>query len=345
MNRGQRRENLKKNKPLVYNKVIKFDEKIARGESIGIIQLQYDYRCNFRCQHCSIEPMQRGQGDRAKLTPELVRDIYKQADDLGLARTTISGGEPLCFSDLSDLVKAINPEKFYINIDSNGWLMTKGYAQHLKLIGIDRVQLSLDSLNESEHDDFRRSKGSWLRAMKAVDYVLEAGLDIFMQTVVTKTRLYKDEFIKYLEFFNSKGVSVFVSFAKPVGAYEGQFGELMDKDDLEYMNALENKYDVFTHLTKAYGLDLGCPAGKNIFSITQFGDVLACPYFYCSMGNVLKEPLKDIVDRMNRLKVFKKDTCLLAEDKEFIDKYLVKKIYGHGLPVPYKDVFTMEDFN
>ena len=49
-----KREKLKHEKPEAYAKVIKFKEKIERGESITILQFQFDYRCNFRCSHCSV---------------------------------------------------------------------------------------------------------------------------------------------------------------------------------------------------------------------------------------------------------------------------------------------------
>jgi len=38
------------------------------------------------------------------------------------------------------------------------------------------------------------------------------------------------------------------------------------------------------------------------------------------------------------------DTCLIAEDREFINGYVVKKIYGKPLPVPYYEVFISEYF-
>ena len=41
------RERLRKSKPLVYDKVIKYEERYAKGESIAVIQMQYDYLCNF----------------------------------------------------------------------------------------------------------------------------------------------------------------------------------------------------------------------------------------------------------------------------------------------------------
>ncbi len=338
-----KREKLKNSKPLVYEKVMKFKEKWERGESIAIIQLQYNYTCNFRCQHCSIRRFQE-KTDKSQLTIADVCDLYVQADKLGLARTTITGGEPLVFKDLEDLVLAINPQKFYINCDSNGWLLDEEKALCLKKLGVDRIQLSIDSLNAEEHDTFRGVKGAHYRAMRAVSTSLSVGLDIFIQTVVTKQRLYSKEFIGFLEYFNNMEIGVFVTYAKPVGAWEGNFDGLVDKEDMGYMKKLEEKYNVFTHLTDAYGLSFGCPAGRNIFSITQYGDVLICPYFHCSMGSIFEEPLKTILDRCLKLRPFQKNTCLLAEDRDFIDKYLIDKIYGKNVPVPWKEVFSEEDF-
>jgi len=333
------RNKLKEEKPLVYEKIIK--NKIA-----PIIQLQYNYICNFKCQHCSIDKVKQKK-DRRSLVPDDIKNIFEQADKLDMARVTITGGEPLAFKDLDQVVEAINPQKFYINCDSNGWLINEESAKHLKDIGIDRIQLSLDSLNKEEHDSFRQAKGSADRVLKAVDTIQNSGLGLFMQTVVTKNRLYSIEFINYLNYFNRRGVGVFVTFAKPVGAWEGCFNDLIDRKDLEYLEELEKNYNVFSHLTPAYGVneERNCVAGRNIFSITQYGDVLPCPYFYCSMGNLFEESLETIHNRCLKIKAFNKDTCLLAEDKEFIDKYLVKKIYGKDLPVNYTNVFTEDDFN
>jgi SAM-dependent methyltransferase len=44
----EKRNQLKSYKPLVYDKVVKFDEKLKNNESIAIIQLQYNYICNFK---------------------------------------------------------------------------------------------------------------------------------------------------------------------------------------------------------------------------------------------------------------------------------------------------------
>ena len=338
------RNKLKEDKPLVHAKIMKYEEKMKRGESIAIIQFQYNYTCNFTCEHCSIKKFQ-GQEDKRSFTIPDVEELFRQADELGLARVTITGGEPLVFKDFDELVAAIDPQKFYINCDTNGWLLDETRAKHLKSVGVDRIQLSIDSLNAEEHDAFRQAKGSFDRAIKAIDAAEAAGLAIFVQTVVTKQRLHSEEFLEFVKYFNGRGIGVFVTYAKPVGAWEGNFDSMVDRNDMEHMKELEKTHNVFTHLTPAYGLDMGCIAVKGMFSVTQYGDVLPCPYIHTSLGNVFEEPLKDILKKGMDIKYFGEhmDTCMIAEDREFVDKYVVNRIYGKPLPVPCSEVFTEED--
>jgi MoaA/NifB/PqqE/SkfB family radical SAM enzyme len=340
----EKRSNLKEKKPRVYEKVSRFNEKVERGESIAIIQFQYDYTCNFKCEHCSVKGFQGKRGERYFKIDD-VKELSRQADEMGLANIVITGGEPLVFPDLDELVKAINPQKFYTVLDTNGWFLDYDKAKHLKSIGIDKIQLSLDSLvaNGSENFHGKGKSDDW--ALRALDASLKAGLNTMVQTVVTKQRVRSQEFIDFIEFLNGKGVGVFVTYAKPVGAWEGNFDVLVDRQDMDYVRELEKKYNVFTHLTPSYGLDLGCIAVKRMVSITKYGDVMPCPYIHVSLGNFFEEPLKKIIERGLNIKHFGKyvDTCLIAEDRNFIKKYVAGRIYGKPLPVPYNEVFYKED--
>ncbi|GAG76240.1 unnamed protein product, partial [marine sediment metagenome] len=152
---------------------------------------------------------------------EDVANIAKQANELGLARWVFTGGEPLISPKLAPFVQAIDPTKWYISCDSNGWLLNQDRAIMLKMLGIDRIQLSIDSLEARWHDEFRRRIGSHSRCMKAIDATLQAGLDLFIQTVVTKQRLHSTEFKKFLDYFTNRDIDIFVSFTKPVGNFEG----------------------------------------------------------------------------------------------------------------------------
>lgn len=336
---SEKRNRLKIEKPRIYEKVMKFDEKFRKGESIAIIQLHYNYICNFNCQHCSISSFRHKKNAKA-LTVADVWELSRQADEMGLAHIDITGGEPLLFPDLDQLVEAINPAKFYIQVDTNGWLMTDEKAKHLKSIGVDKIQLSLDSLSAKEHDAFRQRPGSHERALRAIDSIQKAGLNAQISTVVTRQRLKSEEFIKFLEFAKSKGVAVSVCWPKPVGAWEGKFDGLINKKDREYFRELGKQYNVYDHLTPAYGLDIGCIAVKRMISITQFGDVLPCPWMYFSLGNIFNEPLRDIVQRGMRYFGKHENKCL-SSDSEFANKYIAKT-YGKELPVPIEEIMPLD---
>ena len=341
-----KRSQLQEEKPYVYEKIMKFDDMARRGESIAIIQMQYNYACNMVCQHCSIKGLQeQDNSKRRKLTPADVKDLARQADEMGLARFEINGGEPFVNTDYDEIVAAIDPQKFYINSVTNGWLLDDERARHLKSIGVDRIQISVDSLNAEEHDEFRQKKGSHARALKAVDACRDAGLAVFVSTVVTKERLYSAEFMEFIAYFNNKDIGVFMTFAKPVGAWQGKYDMLVTDEDLVYVKELETKHKIFSHITPSYGLDLGCTAVKGMVCVTQYGDVMPCQYIFVSLGNIFETPLKDIIQKGLNVKWFGEhiDNCPIANDREFIETYIAERVYDKPLPVPCSEVFTEED--
>lgn len=334
-----KREKLKREKPKAYEKVCKFEEKIKRGESITILQFQFDYRCNINCTHCSI--VNRLNPNRKELSVEDVANIAKQADELGLARWVFTGGEPLMSKKFDSFLEAIDPQKWYINCDTNGWFLDHDRAIRLKAQGVDRIQLSIDGLEAEQHDAFRRAKGSHARCMKAIDATLAAGLDLFIQTVVTKERLHSSEFEKFLEYFTGRNIDVFVSFAKPVGNFKGCFDSMIDNEDLAFFKQLEKRYRLFSHLTPGFGLDLGCPAVKGITTITAYGDVLGCQYTDISLGNLFEESLKDILERGATIKLYGEylPSCPPVMDRKFIER-----TYGKEFPILWSDFFTPDEF-
>lgn len=338
----EKRESLKFTRPRVYEKVINYAEKVKNGESIAILQFQYDYRCNFRCEHCCTAKMQKKQ---RWFTIKDVRELSRQADELGLAHFTITGGEPLLFQDLDELVTAIDPKKFFIAMDSNGWYLDADKAKHLQSIGIGKVHLSLDSISPIDHDSFRRKEGSHARVLTAIDASLNAGLSVLINTVVTKQRVYSNEFIDFLEFTKKLGVGVVMMLAKTAGSWEGNFDVTLNENDLAHLRDIEKTYNAFTHLVPAYGLDLGCIAVKRMVSVTKYGDIMPCPWIHTSLGNFFDEPLKIILERGMNIKFFGKrvESCIASVEGEFLSDY-IGKMEGKPYPVPYTEVFTDKDY-
>ena len=136
---ASRRNTLKDAKPLAYKKIIKYKEKNARGESTAIIDFAYDYVCNMRCRHCLNTKIEKKE--RAMTVADL-HNIALQADSLGLAQFKISGGEPLLFMELDEIVNAIiknqSPEYNFVAPD--------GFGHKFWVIRDDKINAKIETL-------------------------------------------------------------------------------------------------------------------------------------------------------------------------------------------------------
>jgi MoaA/NifB/PqqE/SkfB family radical SAM enzyme len=314
---------LKDTKPAAAAKCAEYDNRLAAGHSIALIQYQYNYQCNFNCPFCSIADFRR-QAHKRQLDVAKTKDIFDQAHDYGLAHMGISGGEPLTFPDFDDLVNSIGPDRFHIQLDTNGWLMTPMNAWRARDLGIDKVQVSIEAANATDHDRSVGRPGSFKRCMAAMDNVRDAGLQLQVSTVVWHDRVASGEFKEFMRLMFAHDAPVSVIYAKPCGDFLNSMETLCTPDDIREVKRLMDLYGGYTHTTPGYGRDMGCLAVKRSVSITAFGEVLPCPWMYFTLGNVYDTPLADILDKGMKYFGERSPVCRMSEDKRFIELYADK---------------------
>lgn len=331
------RESLKTKKPLVYEKVMRYEEKWERGEPIPIIQLFSTLKCPLNCVHCSVFDLRKQERKRTLGLKEY-KSISDQAHELGLAHIDITGGESFFDSNLESIIETISPERFFLQIDTSGYKMTQEKINNIKNMGFDKIQISVDNLNEREHDEFRRKKGCWRDAIETIDYAKNAGLKVQVSTVIDHKRIHSEEFIQFLEFMKEKEVATAVIFPKFVGAWAGRYDLMVTRKDVKYVYNLSKRFHLYDHLTPAYGRTGQCLAVKRMVSIWLDGSLVSCPWMPFSLGNIFDTPLKDILDK--GMKYFGKHQklCLASESKEFIEKYISKTYGRKDLPVPIEEI-------
>lgn len=348
-----KRNDLKTKKPYVAAKLANISAMEERGEISPIIRIEKSYLCNFQCTHCCaefymdrhLEKVLKIEDRRKKIDLEDIRELSRQADELGLARFVITGGEPLVMKDFDAVVEAIDPEKHYVITDTNGWFLDARKARHLKSIGVEKVQLSLDSFNERDHDAFRNKPGSYRRVMRAIDASLDAGLNLILSTVLVRGRAKTQEFLDMCRFATDKGIGLYVSYAKPTGSCTSHPEFVIGKEDADILRELEKRYKVFTHMTPSYGAFKGCITVKGILTVTSTFEVTPCPYIDFSLGNLRETSLKDILARGMRnpwLGPHRPD-CLIGEDQKFIRLHTEKTRGVSFLPLPWGQGFSDED--
>lgn len=126
-------------------------------------------RCNVNCVYCHHDGM---VSSKQEMTADELYTICKIAKNLGVKKIRLSGGEPLIRKDIVEIVEKISSLGFKdISMTTNGTLLEK-YAQGLKDAGLDRVNVSLDTLNRETyefitHKDYLESAKSGI--LKAVE--------------------------------------------------------------------------------------------------------------------------------------------------------------------------------
>ncbi|MBT7369301.1 MAG: radical SAM protein, partial [Gammaproteobacteria bacterium] len=273
----EKRGELMARKPYVASKLANIEAMEERGEISPIIRLEKSYLCNFQCTHCSaeyymdrhLEKVLQTKENRKQMTLDEVRLLSKEADELGLARFVITGGEPLVMRDFEEVVQAIDPDRHYVITDTNGWFLDDEKARWLKDIGVEKVQLSLDSWIEEEHDNFRNKKGSHKRVMRAIKSAVDNDLNLILSTVLVSGRTKAKEFEEMCKFCTDQGFGLYVSYAKPTGSCTDHPEFVITKEDADLLREMEKKYNVFTHMTPSYGSNKGCITVKGIITITS----------------------------------------------------------------------------
>ena len=129
-------------------------------------------RCNVNCIYCHHDGMRSSKNE---MTPDEIYKICQIAKRIGVRKIRLSGGEPLVRKDIVEIVSKIASIGFKdISITTNGILLEK-YAKDLKEAGLDRVNVSLDTLN-SETYEFITRKDYLTEAKNGILKSVEVGL-------------------------------------------------------------------------------------------------------------------------------------------------------------------------
>ena len=129
-------------------------------------------RCNVNCLYCHHDGMVKSHDE---MTADELYTICKIAKKIGVRKIRLSGGEPLLKKDIVEIVEKIASLDFKdISMTTNGILLEK-YAQDLKDAGLDRVNVSLDTLNR-ETFEFITKKDYLEDAKRGILKAVEVGL-------------------------------------------------------------------------------------------------------------------------------------------------------------------------
>lgn len=165
----------------------------SMGRDINYIRVSLTDRCNLRCVYCMPEC-----GIEKKMHDEIIRfgdilDILKASASLGISKVRYTGGEPLIVKRVDRLIyetskiSGINE----IAITTNGILLNS-MAEELKKAGLNRVNISLDTLKPDKFKKITRG-GKLQDVLQAIEKCIRLGIKPVKLNVVLIRGINDDE--------------------------------------------------------------------------------------------------------------------------------------------------------
>ena len=167
------------------------------NREIDYLRISVTDRCNLRCVYCMPAQGIAHKPQSQILSFEEIYQIVKAGVSLGIRKVRITGGEPLVRKDLPLLIeklKTISALK-EIALTTNGIYLSR-YALFLKRAGLDRVNISLDSLIPERFEEITRG-GALGSALSGIESALAVGFRPVKINVVLLKGFNSDEVLSF----------------------------------------------------------------------------------------------------------------------------------------------------
>ena len=189
------------------------------GRRVNYVRMSITDRCDFRCVYCMDEEMVFMPREQLLSLEEIVLLIGAFAD-LGVEKVRVTGGEPLVrknvdwlFKELGDLKKTTALKE--LTITTNGSQLPK-YAESLVESGVDRINISLDSLKADRFKALTRT-GDLNGVLNGIRSAKKAGFKrIKLNAVIMKGRN-EDEIVDLARFAIKNDLDISYIEEMPLG--------------------------------------------------------------------------------------------------------------------------------
>lgn len=320
-NLWKRRGNLKKGKPFLYN-----------------AELFLDSRCNLRCVHCSISKFQHQPGFKQFMDLQEVTRVADQLKSMDCFVCCLVGGELTLRKDLFDIISILHRRHILTTIITNGYIMDEQYIRELKKAGIFKIGISLNDATPETHDSFVQRQGAFEKAMNALELVRKSGVVSSICVVPTHENIASGNYRRLIEHASKHNIKVNVNYPALAGEFTGNYDMLLTEEELREVREYFKLPNVTSDFT-VYADSYECPAGRKKIYILPDGSVCPCTFIHISFGNILTEPISQIMERIWSTDIFmsRPKCCIVSESIEFNEEYLRPVFEAQKLPLYYKD--------
>ena len=192
------------------------------GRAITYLRVSVTDRCDFRCVYCMSEDM--------AFLPKADLLTLEELDRLctafvmrGTRKLRLTGGEPLVRRGIMTLVESLSRHLRSglleeLTLTTNGSQLAK-YAAELKAHGVERINVSLDTLDPDKFRAITRW-GDFGKVMAGLDAAQQAGLQVKINAVALKG-VNEDELADLVAWSHGRGMDITLIEVMPLGEIGG----------------------------------------------------------------------------------------------------------------------------
>lgn len=210
--------------------------------NIVYLRLSVTDRCDFRCYYCIPKGYHDFTPPDTWLTFDETERLVRLFVDLGVRRVRLTGGEPLTRRGLPDLARRLGalPGIEDLSLSTNASQLAR-HASALKQAGVERINVSLDSLQADRFHDI--TGGELGKVVDGLMAAKAAGMDPIKINMVVMEGVNRDEIGDMVSFCLEHGFTLRLIETMPVGETGCNASERYVSLD-EVRRDLEARYDL-----------------------------------------------------------------------------------------------------
>ncbi|MFT3928772.1 MAG: GTP 3',8-cyclase MoaA [Spongiibacteraceae bacterium] len=211
------------------------------GRQVTYVRLSVTDRCDFRCVYCMAEQMTFLPRNEVLSLEELAQ-IGRAFVELGVQKIRLTGGEPLVRNNVIELVQALGdlPGLRELTLTTNGSRLDR-YAEPLRAAGVDRINISLDSLRPDRFREITRV-GDLAAVLNGIEAARAAGFKRIKLNAVIMRGRNDDEILDLVDFCRERALDITFIEEMPLGNIDEHNRAVSFCSSDEVRARIENKY-------------------------------------------------------------------------------------------------------
>ena len=285
--------------------------------------LRMDMALTFKCQNNCIHCYAGGPHETEELSTEQWKQVIDKVHEIGVFILTFTGGEPTLRDDLPELLQYTQNKGIVTGLVTNGRkLKDAEYVKALEKVGLDFVQVTLESRKAAIHDKMTGTKGSWKETVQGIK---NAALSrIYVTTNSTLSKYNTADFLETIDFIKELGVAAFGcnsliysgkatsisnEFALPIESLKELLPKVRDKANnlgMKFLWYTPTQYCQLDPVSLGLGIK-SCTAAMVNMCVGPNGDVYPCQSYFESLGNILKDSWNSIWNHPRAISIRKRE--------------------------------------